>query len=229
MEKDTSAIHSDYAAAKIEQNDTGATTNFYVRRLNESDAAKFRAVRLEAITKTNLFVSLFTGKPDVPPAITEAEQPLSVWESLLIPSDSSSYFGAFDEERLIAIGKAYADPIDASGKTLGIGAGYVLENYRKRGVITLLFEGVLAWARENKFEHIVCQCRMDNEPIKNFLRKSGFIQTGTEMGRMCTGEIVEGFRMERALDIPSYEEKVPARNAPLPEKVETNHSSPAPT
>jgi hypothetical protein len=34
MEKDTSAIHSDYAAAKIEQNDIGATPNFHVRRLN---------------------------------------------------------------------------------------------------------------------------------------------------------------------------------------------------
>jgi GNAT superfamily N-acetyltransferase len=133
--------------------------------------------------------------------VTEAEQPLSVWKSLLIATDSSSYFGVFDRDQLIAIGKAYADPIDVSGKTLGIGAGYVLENYRKRGVITLLFEGIVTWARENKFEHIVCQCRMDNDPIKNFLRKNGFIQTGTEMGRMCTGETVEGFRMERPLEV----------------------------
>lgn len=228
MNNDISSIQSDYIAAKTEQNRSQIPAAFQVRQLMPDDAQKFREIRLEAITKTNLFVSLFAGDPEVPPSVTEAKQPLSVWRELLTPSDSSSYFGVFDGEELIAIGKAYSDPGNVSKKTLGLGAGYVSDAYRKQGIITLLFNGIVEWAKDKNYGQIVCQCRMDNEPIKNFLRKNGFVQTGTEQGRMCSGEIVEGFRMERPLDISSPAQDIVNRETSL-DKSSRSASSPSPS
>ncbi|MDR3425794.1 MAG: GNAT family N-acetyltransferase [Alphaproteobacteria bacterium] len=174
-----------------------SSQGLYSRCLNAEDAQEFRAIRLEAITKTNVFVSLFPSVPNISPKQVEAEQPLSAWEELLVPHEHSSFFGVFDGDRLVAISAAHTAQEDTSGKSVGFGSAYVLDDYRRQGVVTLLFEAMTAWAAERKFERIICQCRKDNEPIKRFLRKSEFVQTGIEIGRMCSGEIVEGFRMER--------------------------------
>ena len=118
----------------------------HTRSLDTGDAQQFRIVRLEAISKTNVFVSLFPSEAGVPPQQTEAAQPLVAWEALLVPTEHSSFFGVFAGERLIAISLVHAALEDTSGKSVGMGAAYVLDDFRKRGVLTLLFEAMSSFS-----------------------------------------------------------------------------------
>lgn len=83
-----------------------------------------------------------------------------------------------------------------------IGSAYVRESFRNAGVWTCLCRAREVWALDRGLTALTAACRLDNEPIKKAFQREGFVMTGLVQGRMCTGEIVQGFSVRKDLHRP---------------------------
>jgi len=176
-----------------------------IRPLEPEDAVRFRTLRMEAL-KTNVFISFF---PDVE---DERQVPLERFVELLKPSDKSVFVGAFDGRSLVGYGRIFV----FEDGTAEVGADYVSPLHRRRRVWTCLSVEREYIALAKGCSRLVARCRIDNLPIQGALREIGFGIDKIIEGRMCSGEMVQGYEMSLALPRPSLFMAIGALFRPKP-------------
>jgi ribosomal protein S18 acetylase RimI-like enzyme len=110
-----------------------------IRRLSESDAPQFQALRLAALAdKPEAFVTSHVEEKDLP---------LAAFESRLVERPGHAVFGAFDGDTLVAIAGLARGALIQTRHKADIWGMYVAAAARGHGVARTLLDAVLAWAR----------------------------------------------------------------------------------
>ena len=110
-----------------------------VRRLSESDAAQFRALRLSAL--------LDTPEAFVTSHVEEAELPLAAFEARLVERPGHAVFGAFDGGTLVGIAGLSRENLLQTRHKGHVWGMYVAAAARGHGVARSLLDAALTHAR----------------------------------------------------------------------------------
>ena len=110
-----------------------------IRRLSESDAPQFQALRLAALVdKPEAFVTSH---------VEERDLPLAAFEARLVEHPGHAVFGAFDGDTLVGIAGLARGALIQTRHKANIWGMYVAAAARGHGVARTLLDAVLAWSR----------------------------------------------------------------------------------
>jgi ribosomal protein S18 acetylase RimI-like enzyme len=110
-----------------------------IRRLSESDAPQFQALRLAALVdKPEAFVTSHVEEKDLP---------LAAFEEKLAGCPGGAVFGAFDGDTLVGIAGLARETLLQTRHKGRIWGMYVAAAARGRGVARALLDSLLAYAR----------------------------------------------------------------------------------
>ena len=154
-----------------------------VRRLDETDAAAFRVLRLHALQESPVaFGSSYEET---------LAQPLERMEERLRRTADRPYdfvLGAFDPQLIGMVGFARETRLKTRHKG-AIWGMYVAEQARGRGIGRALLQGLLAEARaQPDLETIILLVVSTNEAAKRLYRSFGFAIYGTEPCALKLGD-----------------------------------------
>jgi ribosomal protein S18 acetylase RimI-like enzyme len=145
----------------------------YIRRLAPADAIAFQALHLD-------------GLRDSPSAFTaslkeESEKTLDQFETRLAPETGSCYFGAFDGETLIAIGRLDRDSSHKQWHRAHIRGLFVAAAHRGKGAARKLMEHALDFAATLQgVTHVSLAVTAGNESAQRLYESLGFKAWGRE-------------------------------------------------
>lgn len=148
-----------------------------LRPLNETDAAAFTELRLEAIA-------------DSPSAIwptleEERARPLDAVVAQIQQTPVQIMFGVFDQQMLIGIAGLRQEPyaqLRHKGTLWGV---FVHPQYRKSGVARELLQAALTHARNMQLRQIHLRVNTENHRARRLYTTSGFTGYGVERRAMC--------------------------------------------
>jgi len=141
-----------------------------LRALAPEDWRALRALRLHALaTEPGVFFRHY----DEEVGLTD-----EAWIELATGDDTRCVFGLFDGEQLIGISAVYTDRDDPTGATAGLGMSYVLPAYRRRGLVSRLYEARLDWVRARpRFARAAVGHRSSNDASRRAIERFGFVHT----------------------------------------------------
>jgi ribosomal protein S18 acetylase RimI-like enzyme len=169
-------------------------TDYQVRRVRADEWRQLREIRLESLQDTPIGFGEWYADAAAKPDEDWQERAVKAAEST-----ETALFGALDEDgRFVGIagvfprsradwapGAGSGAPADASGPSVYvIYSVYVTPDHRgpKRGVVSLLFDTVIAWAREVAGADVITlSVHERNDRAHAFYRRYGFVDTGETM------------------------------------------------
>ena len=149
------------------------------RTLNESNAATFREIRLEALRVNGQYFTADRGEEE---ARTDSE-----WALCCAEICNHAIFGAFVGGKLIGVMEVTKWEDDASGKTVRWGSSYVQESFRGKGFGEILYKNREQWSRQHEFVCAVFTIRHDNLRSTKIHRENGAEPVRSEVKRFADG------------------------------------------
>jgi GNAT superfamily N-acetyltransferase len=145
-----------------------------IRRLLNSDAAEYRALRLRALhDHPEAFRSSYEE---------EVLKPLSISEQRLDDTSPVRFWGAFVDSKLVGtVGLDREQRLKVQHKALVIGM-YVAPEYARRGIAHALLHILLADARTSHLELLVLTVTDGNRDAERLYLDTGFVSWGIEPG-----------------------------------------------
>jgi ribosomal protein S18 acetylase RimI-like enzyme len=141
-----------------------------IRRLQPSDAAAYRTVRLDAL---RLYPEVFGSSYE-----EEAQYPLEEFARFLSPPDT--VLGAFDADRLVGITGLYV-PRKLKQRHKGHIVGvYVDAAHRRAGLARRLVEAIIDDARRAQLRLVQLSVTVGNDTARRLYESLGFRRYGIE-------------------------------------------------
>ena len=149
-----------------------------IRRLQQSDAAAYRTVRLDAL---RLHPEVFGSSYE-----EESQYPLAEFARFISPPDT--VIGAFAGDRLVGISGIYVSrklKQQHKGHIVGV---YVDAAHRRAGLARKLVEVVIAEARQAQLRLVQLSVTVGNEAARRLYVRMGFQTYGIERRALLVGE-----------------------------------------
>ena len=149
-----------------------------IRRLQQSDAAIYRTVRLDAL---RLHPEAFGSSYE-----EESQYPLEDFARLVMPPDT--VLGAFASGRLVGITGLYASrklKQQHKGHIVGV---YVDAAHRRAGLARRLIEAIIAEARQVQLRQVQLSVTVGNESARRLYVQIGFRPYGLERRALLVGD-----------------------------------------
>lgn len=135
-----------------------------IRPLRASEWSGFKDIRLLAIKSAPGMFSM--------PYEEAAERSPEAWREI-IAGPNHQVFGLFDGAQLIGITGVFGEGSD--GDTAFLVMSFIMPEYRRRGLSSLLYETRLDWIRmRNRFKRAVAAVRASNEVSQRACQHFGF-------------------------------------------------------
>jgi ribosomal protein S18 acetylase RimI-like enzyme len=154
---------------------------YEVRRFRADEWRQLREIRLEALKDTPIGFGEWHEDAAAKPDEEWQDRAVRVAEST-----QSALFGAIDEDgRFVGIAGAFPKPPSDGSQPLEyvVYSVYVTPDRRgsRHGVASLLFDVVIAWAREVGADIVTLSVHERNDRAHAFYRRYGFVDTGETM------------------------------------------------
>lgn len=141
-----------------------------VRQLCIDDWNILRSMRLQALKECEgMYLSSYKQGLERTP---------EDWQETLT-GDDRAIFGLFDGNKPIGLAAVFTWKNDPTQKTGVMAMGYIVSDYRGRGLVRHLYDARIAWAKKHAaIEKLRISHREGNEATKRAAIANGFVYTG---------------------------------------------------
>jgi RimJ/RimL family protein N-acetyltransferase len=136
------------------------------RPLRASEWSEFKDIRLLALKSApGMFATSYEEA---------AERSPEAWQEI-VAGPGHQVFGLFDGAQLIGITGVFGGREDSDDDTAFLVMSFIMPEYRRRGLSSLLYEARLDWVRmRNRFKRAVAAVRASNEISQRACQRFGF-------------------------------------------------------
>ena len=157
----------------------------FVRILAETDFARYRRLRLEALELDGRFFASSY--------VEEKNYTDNQWKRLSAERPDNCVIGLFSGDKMIGMTRVIRWDEDPLGQTVLFGRSYIKPEYRGRGLASLLYEARLEWARRiPNVKSAVVFHRVGNTTSKHINEKNGAKYWLTRPMQWADGETADG-------------------------------------
>jgi GNAT superfamily N-acetyltransferase len=156
------------------------TLAIQIRPLHESDAAAYKAVRLQAIADSPAAVW--------PTLEEEAARTLDEVRARIATSPTQLVLGAFSGRRLVGLAGLRREPLAQVAHKAVVWGVFVAPELRREGLARALIERLAGHARDNGILQLHLAVNTENQLARRLYQSAGFVSFGVEPRAMRVGD-----------------------------------------